>query len=224
MESQIYRIVFQDADLLVIEKQSPFLSQRADSGDGESLSEFIARTLDLDVLPVHRLDREVLGLMIFALNQGAADELSRQFREREVKKIYWAKVRGRVRSDLEHLVHFLKKNPKNNRTTVFPRETPGAKRAELDYEVLERTDSATELLVSLKTGRSHQIRAQLAKIGHSIVGDERYGTKFEVGEHRTSIQLKSIFLSVKHPRSREVLSWSLMSEISSCKLLKDLGV
>lgn len=224
MESQIFNIVFQDADLLVIEKKSPFLSQKADSGDGEGLGDFITRILKTPLFPVHRLDREVLGLMIFAKNQKAADELSRQFKDREVKKIYWARVQGKVSKDTDRLVHYLQKNPKTNRTTVFPRETPGAKRAELSYEVINRGNSTTDLFISLKTGRSHQIRAQLSKIGHSICGDDRYGKRPELGAERLPIQLKSIFLSVKHPASKQVVSWSLMSEISSCKLLKDLEV
>ncbi len=212
MQSQIFRIVFDDSEILVIEKLRPFLSQRADSGNQEGIDEFIARALGRKIFAVHRLDREVLGLMIFAKSESAAQALSEQFKQRQVRKIYWAKVQGRIFRDSDTLVHFLSKNPKTKKVTVYPRETPGAKRAELQYRVLERHDKVTELLVDLKTGRTHQIRTQLAKIGHSIVGDHVYGRR---GEDETSIQLRSIYLSVVHPSSGESMEWSLLEGIDA---------
>ena len=95
---------------------------------------------------------------------------------------------------------------KTNKVTVFPRETPQAKRSALVYYVVERQEKFTDLLIRLETGRSHQIRAQLAKVGHPIVGDTRYGPHREGDE---AIQLRSIFLSLHHPRTGESVSWSL---------------
>jgi len=206
MQPQIFKIVFEDADLLVIEKLAAFNSQRADRGEKEGLNDFIERALQRKVFPVHRLDREVLGLMIFALNRSAGEDLSKQFKERQVIKVYQAEVWGRVAEEKKTLVHFLKKNEKTNYVTVFPRETPGAKRAELSYHRVGCGAETTDLLVHLKTGRPHQIRAQLAKMGHPIVGDTRYGKPRAANE---AIRLRSVFLEVTHPRTRERCSWSL---------------
>lgn len=207
MQSQIFRIVFEDSQILVIEKLRPFLSQRADSGNQEGIDEFMARALGFKIYAVHRLDRDVLGLMIFGKSEAAARSLSEQFKLRGVRKMYWARVRGRVFADSATLIHFLAKNPKTKKVTVYPRETPGAKRAELRYHVIDRQGAVTDLLIDLKTGRTHQIRAQLAKIGHPILGDLVYGRSSEESE---AIQLKSVFLSVCHPQTNEVLEWSLM--------------
>lgn len=219
METQIFRIVFEDPDILVIEKCSPFLSQRGDEGKKEGLDEFLERTLKKPIFAVHRLDREVLGLMVFAKTRRAAEQLSEQFKSRTVQKLYWARVKGSVHKDSETLVHFLKKNPKNNIVTVFPRETEGAKRAELKYFVLHRRSGLTDLIVRLQTGRTHQIRAQLAKIGHSIVGDTRYGRSNQSEEG--AIQLRSIYLGILHPASHQMLEWCLLDEIDPKKFLDD---
>lgn len=204
---QIFRIVFEDADLMVIEKLKAFLSQRGDQSEGEGLFEFISRTVKAKIFPVHRLDREVLGLMVFGKTRRAAENLSKQFKERTVIKKYEAEVYGRVREDHGELVHYLKKNSKNNHVTVFPRPTFGAKRAELSFEVLERLETSSRLLISLKTGRSHQIRVQLAKLGHPIVGDSRYAKK--PGDTSRLIQLRSVYLAVAHPGTKERLEWRL---------------
>ncbi len=224
MKSQIFRIVFEDSSLLVIEKLQSFLSQRGDESDGEGLFEFISRQRGHPVLPVHRLDREVLGLMIFAKTKAAAEHLILQFKERKTAKGYEALVDGRVHKDSEHLTHYLKKNEKKNYVTVFPRPTEGAKRADLTYFVLERLESQTRLYIRLLTGRSHQIRVQLAKIGNPIVGDNRYGKKALDESGAPRIQLKSVYLSVIHPISGEPISWLLSEDprILDWNLLKNL--
>lgn len=211
MTAQIYQIVFEDNEILVIEKLKAFLSQPADERDGEGLFEFIGRHRSQKLFPVHRLDREVLGLMIFGKTRSAAESLIQQFKDREVIKGYEAWVQGRVYKDSENLVHYLKKNPRTNYVTVYPRPTEGAKRAELTYYVLERGESTTKLYVRLFTGRSHQIRVQLAKMGHPIVGDVKYRRQVESGE-AASIRLKSVFLSVIHPKSSERVSWALLDD------------
>jgi 23S rRNA pseudouridine1911/1915/1917 synthase len=208
MTTQIFRLVFDDSSILVIEKLKPFLSQKGDRGEGEGLHEFIERTQGEKIYPVHRLDREVLGLMIFGKTQKAADELSQQFKQRTVEKCYEAVVWGRVRDDSGSLVHYLKKNSKTNYVTVFPRPTEGAKKAELSFKVIERLEGSTKLLIELKTGRSHQIRVQLAKIGHPIVGDEKYGGRREIVD-MPRIRLKSIRLAINHPKTGDRMAWSL---------------
>ncbi len=212
MTTQIYRVVFEDNQLLVIEKLRPFLSQRGEEGSQEALFEFIARTKKISVYPVHRLDREVLGLMVFGKTPESADALSNQFRDRTIEKHYEATVKGRVSKDEDHLVHYLKKNSKNNHVTVYPRPTEGAKVAELEYKVLERMEGITRLKIILKTGRSHQIRVQLHKIGHPIVGDLRYGSiRSASDDERGEIRLKSVYLALDHPESGQRMNWSLSS-------------
>ncbi|PIR22577.1 MAG: RNA pseudouridine synthase [Deltaproteobacteria bacterium CG11_big_fil_rev_8_21_14_0_20_45_16] len=210
MNEAIFKIIHQDTDILVIQKLASFLSQRGDQGSKEGLDEFLARVLKMKVYPVHRLDREVLGLMIFALNPKSAESLSQQFKLRKVEKLYWARVKGRLKEKNAHLVHYLKKNLRKNYVTVFPRETEGAKRAELTYEVLSESDHSSILQIRLGTGRSHQIRAQLAKIGHPIVGDGRYGARHEDGQSRDeSIQLQSIVIGISHPQTGKFLRWEI---------------
>src|SRR5438874_1926505 len=115
MKSEIYRIVFEDDSIVVIEKKASFLSQRSDHArSGEGLYEFISRHHGLTLFPVHRLDREVLGLMIFGKSRRVAERLSEEFRHRRVEKGYEAWVSGRVSSDEASLVHYLKKNPRTN--------------------------------------------------------------------------------------------------------------
>lgn len=213
MQSQIFRIVFEDPSLLVIEKLAPFISQRADRGEKEGLNEFIERTLKKKLYPVHRLDREVLGLMIFGLTRAAGEALSQQFKERKILKFYWARVWGKPREERATLVHFLKKNEKTNHVTVFPRETPGAKRAELSYALIGQNEETSDLLIHLKTGRSHQIRAQLAKIGHPICGDTRYSKREAGASAPHQIQLRSVYLGIHHPQSKTLMHWSLLSVI-----------
>jgi len=206
LSPQIFKIVFEDDDIFVIEKCSSFLSQAGDQGRSEGLDQFMARTLKRPIYPVHRLDRDVLGLMIFAKSPAMADALSLLFKERKIKKTYWARVRGCPREREATLVHYLKKNPRNNHVTVYPRETAGAKRAELRYRVISQSDVTSDLEIDLITGRSHQIRAQLAKLGHALIGDTRYGRKDDVKER---ICLKSIHLSFPHPRSALKMTFSL---------------
>lgn len=212
MGSEIFSILYQDDDILVVEKQQAFLSQRSDDGNSEAFFELIGRTLKLKIYPVHRLDKEVLGIMIFGLSLKACDELSRQFREREVQKAYKAWVLGSPRPEKSELVHYLSKNQKNNHVTVYTRPTPGAKEARLSYEVLRSEGSRSLMKIQLYTGRSHQIRVQLSKIGHPIIGDHRYFNKkaqahLEDSHRGIPIQLRSVELGIRHPSSGEWLEF-----------------
>lgn len=208
MKSAIFEPIFQDQDILLIEKKKAFISQRGDQGEKEGLYEFISRHLGFELFPVHRLDREVLGLMIFGRNRKSAEALSEQFRMRLVRKSYSCWVYGRPPKESDRLVHYLKKNPKTNYTTVFPRPTEGAKQAVLSYFVDQYAQKSTRLEVHLETGRSHQIRAQLSKIGCPILGDTRYAKRREP-EEKIPIQLKSVRLGFFHPRLDQFMEWKL---------------
>lgn len=209
MNTQVFQVLFHDQDILLVEKKKAFISQRSDLGQQEGLYEFISRSLQSPVWPVHRLDREVLGLMVFGMSKKMAESLSLQFRSRQVRKSYSCWVVGRPPQSEARVVHYLKKNPKTNYTTVFPRPTEGAKEAALHYRVQRIEGRFSRLEIDLETGRSHQIRAQLAKLGCPIVGDKRYAKAKAVDYLSAEIHLKSIRLGFVHPTRAEFLEWKL---------------
>lgn len=151
---------------------------------------------------IHRLDRPASGLALFARTDGALASLNEQFRERKVEKIYLAAVQEKPPKEKDKLIHFLKKNPHNNRTQAFEKEQPGSKKAELSYRYLGGTEHYHLLEVMLNTGRHHQIRAQLAAIGCSIKGDVKYGARR--GNRDRSIHLHAWKLRFRHPVSGEM--------------------
>ncbi len=150
---------------------------------------------------IHRLDRPASGVALFARTPGALASLNEQFRLREVEKTYLAAVQEKPPKEADTLVHFLKKNPRNNRSQVFDTEQPGSKRAELSYRYLGGSDHYHLLEVRLHSGRHHQIRAQLAAIGCPIKGDVRYGSRR--GNRDRSIHLHAWKLRFRHPVSGE---------------------
>ena len=149
---------------------------------------------------VHRLDRNVSGVILFARTSKAASRLSKQFRERTIKKIYRAIVVGKVKKVRAKLVHHIRKG-KSLKATVFPRETPTAKRSELSYEVIDLLGENTLVEVTLSTGRFHQIRAQMAFIGYPVLGDVKYGApEALLNQEITLYAYKLVF---NHPISNE---------------------
>jgi len=124
---------------------------------------------------LHRLDRPVSGIVLFAKTSKGASRLSEQFRNHAVSKIYNAMVLGKPERDKGTLINYLIKNEEKNKVSVFDKEVPGSQRAELDYEVIKSDEKKSILKIILKTGRSHQIRAQMAYMGNPIVGDLKYG-------------------------------------------------
>jgi len=149
---------------------------------------------------VHRLDRNVSGVILFARTSKAASRLSKQFRERTIKKIYRAIVVGKIKQAGAKLVHHIRKG-KSLKATVFPRETPTAKRSELSYKVIDLLGGNTLVEVTLSTGRFHQIRAQMAFIGYPVLGDVKYGApEALLNQEITLYAYKLVF---NHPISNE---------------------
>lgn len=149
---------------------------------------------------VHRLDRPTGGVMVFAKSSKAASRLSEQLREGDFEKRYFAVLSGVPKEEKATLTHYMKKNPINNMVYVCPPTVEGAKFAELEYNLLEKTDSLSLVDVRLHTGRSHQIRVQMSAIGTPVYGDMRYG-----GEKAKKgyLALWAYYLSFSHPISKE---------------------
>jgi len=150
---------------------------------------------------IHRLDRPASGVTLFAKTPGALASLNEQFRQNEVEKTYLAAVQEKPPQDAGSLIHFLKKNLRNNRTQAFDEEQPDSKRAELSYRCLGSSEHYHLLEIKPQSGRHHQIRAQLAAIGCPIKGDVKYGARR--GNRDRSIHLHAWKLRFRHPISGE---------------------
>ena len=204
-------ILFEDNHLLIINKKPGELSQGDNTGDIsliESLKEFIKirdqKPGNVFLGLIHRLDRPTSGILVFAKTSKALSRMNDLFKTREVQKTYWAIVEGKPKNNFERLEHYLRKNPKNNKVTVFNKPTQDAKIAILEYKILENLDNYSLLEVDLFTGRSHQIRSQLSFIGHSIKGDLKYGAKRSNPDGSISLHARKI--SFIHPVKKEEIN------------------
>ena len=197
-------ILYEDNALLVVNKPAGMLTQSDKTGDRTIIEPARRHIIGARgesggnpfVVPVHRLDRPTSGVLILARKTKVASRLGEQFRENLVQKTYWGLVEGRPPERRMELEHWLLKDRDANRTSVVPADTPGAVPAELSCRVLEKLGGRTMLEVRPVTGRSHQIRVQLAEIGCPIVGDMRYGSKKALG-HMIALHCRS--LSFTHP-------------------------
>lgn len=175
-------VLYEDNHIIVVEKPVGMLVQADKTGDPclmdevkKYLKEKYKKPGNVFLGLVHRLDRPVGGVVLFAKTSKGASRLSAQFRERGVEKFYYAIVVGKPKEQSGKIISFLKKDEKKNTVEVVRRETSGAKQAELFWETVLSGNKNTLLKIKLGTGRSHQIRAQLASIGYSILGDVKYG-------------------------------------------------
>lgn len=183
------RVLYEDNHLIAVYKPAGVLVQGDKPGDkanDDSLLEQVRSYIkekykkpgNVFVGLIHRLDRNVSGIVLFAKTSKGASRLSEQFREHTVQKIYHAWVEGVVHGGVEKkLENYLIKDENKNKSDVFDYAVPGALLADLTYEVVQIDGDASLLRVTLGTGRHHQIRAQLAHIGHPILGDSKYGAK-----------------------------------------------
>ena len=152
---------------------------------------------------VHRLDRPVSGVLLFARTSKAAARLAEQFREGTVEKTYWAVVEGEVQKSSGILENWLKKDPSVGRVDVVPPETADARKASLHYETKGSHGGLTWLEIRPKTGRTHQLRVQLAYLGHPIYGDAKYGSVHSFG---SAIALHARSLVFSHPIRQDPIS------------------
>jgi 23S rRNA pseudouridine1911/1915/1917 synthase len=153
---------------------------------------------------VHRLDRPTSGIVVFARTSKALARLNKLFSERETEKTYWAIVKNSPEKDSDTLVHYLRRNPKQNKSYANKNEVPNSKKAILRYFILKKLDRYSLIEIELETGRHHQIRAQLSAIGCPIKGDLKYG--FDRSNKDGSIHLHARRLSFMHPIKKETVS------------------
>lgn len=204
------QIIWEDNHLMVINKKVGQLVQGDKTGD-ESLLESIKKFLKKrDNKPgnvflglVHRIDRPTSGLVIYAKTSKALSRLTIMVKNREITKTYWALVTKENIATTLRLVHYLKKNEKTNKATVFTKPTEGAKEAILTYKILKTLDNYLLLEIDLETGRHHQIRAQLSKNGTPIKGDLKYGSPRSNPDGGISLHARK--LQFVHPVSGENL-------------------
>lgn len=207
-------IVYLDEHILVCVKPAGVLSQ---DGSGETMPVLLRDQLGGEIYPVHRLDREVGGVMVFARTAAAAAAMSRAIAGQEFKKEYLAVVRGAPAEDAGILEDLLLHDRQKNKTYVVKRQRGGVKKAKLSYRVLGRSEERTLVQVRLFTGRTHQIRVQFASRGMPLVGDGRYG-----GGSGT-MALWSVRIHMIHPQSGKRCCFQrLPEELGGMEIPKEL--
>ena len=207
------RILFEDNHLIVVNKPAGVLVQGDETGD-QTLSDFVKQYLKkkyekpgaVFLGVVHRIDRPVSGVVVFARTSKALSRMNERFRTREVQKSYFALVEGQPAESSATLVHWLRKNESANKVTAFKRETADAQRCELSYRKIHAAGKFTLLEVKPVTGRSHQIRAQLSAIGCPIYGDLKYGSEHAMEDQ--SICLHAHRLAFIHPVTLESVEYT----------------
>ena len=203
-------VVYEDNHIIVVNKTASEIVQADKTGD-TPLSETVKQYLkekyqkpgNVFLGVTHRLDRPVSGLVIFAKTSKALTRLNEMFRAGEVKKTYWAVVKNAPKESEGELVHFLVRNERQNKSYAYDKEVPNSKKAVLDYRLIGRSENYYLLEVDLKTGRHHQIRCQLAKMGCPIKGDLKYGSPRSNPDG--SICLHARRVRFVHPVSKELI-------------------
>ena len=201
-------ILYEDNHIIILNKRCSEIVQGDKTGD-EPLSDTLKRWLkekynkpgNVFVGVTHRLDRPVSGVVLFAKTSKALARLNEMFKNGEIKKTYWAIVKDAPKVLNAEITHWLVKNEKNNKSTAYEQEKPNSKKAILHYSTLLSSDNYTLLDIDLKTGRHHQIRCQLAKIGSPIKGDLKYGFSRSNPDGGISLHARSIRFI--HPVSKE---------------------
>ncbi len=210
MNSEL-EILYEDNHLIAVNKRVSDIVQGDKTGD-KPLTEYVKEYIkdkynkpgEVYLGLPHRLDRPTSGIVIFARTSKALVRLNKMFQEKDLKKIYWAIVSKAPVALEGSLEHYLSKNEKQNKSYVFEEEKPQSKRAILLYQTIAQSDHYTLLEIILKTGRHHQIRAQLSKIGSPIKGDLKYGSKRSNPDKGISLHARQ--LQLIHPVKKEMLN------------------
>ncbi|WP_452224585.1 RluA family pseudouridine synthase [Lacinutrix chionoecetis] len=201
------QVIYEDNHIIVVNKRAGDIVQGDKTGDkplSDVVKEYLAdkynKPGNVYLGTVHRLDRPTTGLVIFSKTSKALPRLNKLFASKEIKKTYWALVKNKPEKETDSLIHWLKKNPKNNKSKAYTNEVPDSKKAILHYKQIKTLDNYYLLEVSLETGRHHQIRVQLSSIGSPIKGDLKYG--FDRSNKDASISLHARNIKFTHPVSK----------------------
>jgi 23S rRNA pseudouridine1911/1915/1917 synthase len=205
------QILHEDNHLIVVNKRVGDIVQGDKTGD-KPLSEIVKEYIkdkynkpgEVFLGVVHRLDRPTTGIVVFARTSKALTRMNELFSNRETQKTYWAIVKNKPSKDEDKLVHYIKRNEKNNTSKAHSKEVPESKIASLDYTIFRELNNYFALEINLHTGRHHQIRAQLSAIGSPIKGDLKYG--FDRSNPDGGIHLHARKLTFIHPVTKEALT------------------
>lgn len=205
---QNLQVLYEDNHVIIVNKRPGDIVQGDKTGD-EPLSEVVKDYIkekynkpgNVYLGVVHRLDRPTSGIVLFSRTSKALPRLNKIFKEKEAKKTYWAVVKNAPPHTEGSLTHYLKRNPKQNKSYAHLKEVPESKLAMLDYRILKKLDNYYLLEIDLHTGRHHQIRSQLSALGCPIKGDLKYG--FDRSNKDASIHLHARRLSFVHPVSKD---------------------
>ena len=205
------QVLHEDNHIIIVNKRAGDIVQGDKTGD-KPLSDVVKEYIkdkynkpgNVYLGTVHRLDRPTTGLVIFAKTSKVLPRLNKLFLSKDIKKTYWALVKNQPPKQEDTLINWLKKNPKNNKSTAYSKEVKDSKKAILHYKLIKKLDSYFLLEVNLETGRHHQIRAQLSNIGCPIKGDLKYG--FDRSNKDASINLHAKHIDFIHPVKKEHIS------------------
>ena len=203
-------VIYEDNHIIAVNKSSSEIVQGDKTGD-QPLSETIKLYLkekynkpgEVFLGVTHRLDRPVSGVVLFAKTSKALTRMNEMFRNQEIKKTYWAIVKEKPEQTEGRLEHYLTRNEKQNKSVAYDKERSDAKKAALSYKLIAHSDAYCLLEVQLETGRHHQIRCQLAKMGCPIKGDLKYG--FPRSNPNGGISLHARSVEFIHPVSKELI-------------------
>lgn len=203
-------VLYEDNHIIIVNKTASEIVQGDKTGDvplSETVKQYLKEKYhkpgNVFIGVTHRLDRPVSGLVVFAKTSKALSRLNEMFKNGDVKKTYWAIVKNAPVAEEGELCHYLVRNEKQNKSYAYDTEKPGSKKAVLHYRLIAHSDNYHLLEVDLKTGRHHQIRCQLAKMGCPIKGDLKYG--FPRSNPDGSICLHARRVRFLHPVSKELI-------------------
>ena len=205
-------ILYEDNHIIVVEKKPNILSQRDATGDNDLLTlvkQYVKQKYNkpgnVYIGLVHRLDRPVGGIMVFARTSKAAKRLNEQIKNHEFSKTYLAILNGVLKKDSGELINYLYKDNKTKISKVVDKNYNGGKLSKLTYEVIGYYKDKTIVKINLITGRHHQIRLQFSNIGYPLFGDQLYGS-----QDKKQIKLYAYMLKFKHPITKETLMFKLL--------------
>ena len=218
-------VIYEDNHIIIVNKNCHEIVQGDKTGEtplSETLKEWLKKKYNkpgnVFVGVTHRLDRPVSGLVIFAKTSKALSRLNEMFKKGEIKKTYYAIVKNRPPHDQGSLLPFLARNEKNNKSIAYDTARPGTQRAELNYRLLAAGERYFLLEIDLKTGRHHQIRCQLARMGCPIKGDLKYGAERSNADGGISLLARRIVF--EHPVSHQIID--VVAPVPDEKLWHDL--